>query len=135
MHHSRVVGGSRTVANRTAFAELRTGVEDRVCHGRSVEMAGRASRGGSRNRIDQARWIGDGVLPDRENVLGTAGVAHVAVGRIANGAVQHGRVKHAGVGDPSRDRCVRLAKIARGAAESHDDVVETGHAQFVTRVD
>src|ERR1035441_10957891 len=38
VHRGGVVGRSRTVANRTAFAKPRIGVDVGVCHARNVEM-------------------------------------------------------------------------------------------------
>src|ERR1039457_1125314 len=69
VHRNHVEGRSRTVANRTAFAKLRIGVDVGVCHARNVEMASRASRGGSSGRAQEAGWINDGVLPHREHVM------------------------------------------------------------------
>src|ERR1035441_1363401 len=119
---NHVVGGPGSVANRTAFAKPRIGVDDGVCHGRNVEMASRASRRRGPSRAQEARWINDIVFPDREHRFGTVDVAHGAVGRVAGRAVEHRRVTD-------------IAEIIVASAVPNDHEAQAGCRQLVSSVD
>src|ERR1039457_4914624 len=113
-----VVGRSGSVANRTAFAKLRIGVDGGVCHARNVEMASRASGGGGPDRAQEARRISNDVLSDRKHRFGTVDVAHRAVRRVAGRAVEHRRVAD-------------IAEVIVASAESHDHEAQAACRQLL----